>query len=74
MSKSRRMRLAGHVARMGRRDIHSAFCMRKPEGNKPLVRSRISWGVILKLIVKELGGRDWIVFVWLRIGISGESL
>jgi hypothetical protein len=41
--KSRRMRLAGHVARMGEgRDVHRVL-VGKPEGKRPLGRPRCRW-------------------------------
>jgi hypothetical protein len=43
MSKSRRMRLAGHVARMGNsRDAYGVF-MEGPEEKKPLERPKLRW-------------------------------
>jgi hypothetical protein len=36
MRKSRRMRYAGHVARMGRSGMHVTYSWEKPEGNRPL--------------------------------------
>jgi hypothetical protein len=38
--KSRRMRWAGHVARMGEERNVYRVLMRKPEGKKPLVKSK----------------------------------
>jgi len=41
--KSRRMRWAGHVARMGeRRDVYRVL-VGKPEGKRPLGRLRLKW-------------------------------
>ena len=41
--KSRRMRWAGHVARMGKgRGVHS-FLVGKPEGKRPSGRPRCRW-------------------------------
>jgi hypothetical protein len=41
--KSRRMRWAGHVARMGEeREVHRVLA-RKPEGKRPLGRPRRRW-------------------------------
>jgi hypothetical protein len=35
--------------------------VQKPEGNRPLRRSRLRWGIILKWIFKKKdGGLDWI--------------
>jgi len=42
MIKSRRMRWAGNVARMGERRIQS-FGVGKPEGKRPLRRPRRRW-------------------------------
>jgi hypothetical protein len=40
MIKSRRMRLAGHVARIGEERAAYRLLARKPEGKRPLGRSR----------------------------------
>jgi hypothetical protein len=40
--KSRRMRWAGHVARMGRKRVHRVL-LGKPEGKRPLGRTRRRW-------------------------------
>jgi len=47
--KSRRMRWAGHVARMGEdRGVHRVF-VRKPEGKRPLGRPRRRWEDNIKM-------------------------
>jgi hypothetical protein len=59
--KSRRMRWAGHVARMGQdRDVHRVL-VRKPEGKRPLERPRRRWGDNIKMDLQVVGGgrRDW---------------
>jgi hypothetical protein len=38
--KSRRMRWAGHVARMGEKSTAYRILVKKPEGRRPLGRSR----------------------------------
>jgi hypothetical protein len=43
MIKSRRMRWAGHVARMGERRGVYRVLVGKPEGNRPLGRPRRRW-------------------------------
>jgi hypothetical protein len=45
MIKSRRMRWAGHVGRMGRRGMHIVYevLVRKTEGKRPLGRPRRRW-------------------------------
>jgi hypothetical protein len=60
--KSRRMRWAGHVTRMGeRRNVHRVF-VRKPEENRPLriPRDRLVYNI--KINLQEVGwvGMGWI--------------
>ena len=60
--KSRRMRWAGHVARMGEdRGVHRVL-VGKPEGKRPLGRPRHRWEDNIKMDLQELGcgGMDWI--------------
>jgi hypothetical protein len=59
--KSRRMRWAGHVARMGEnRDVHRVL-VGKPEGKRPLGRPRRRWEDNIKVNLQEVGGGrgDW---------------
>ena len=61
MVKSRRMRWAGHVARMGKgRGVHRVL-VGKPEGKRPLGRPRRRWEDNFKMDLQELGGScgDW---------------
>jgi hypothetical protein len=61
--KSRRMRWAGHVARMGdERGLYRILVV-KPEGKRPLRRPRRRWEDNIKLDLQEVGcgGMDWIV-------------
>jgi hypothetical protein len=60
--KSRRMRWAGHVARMGEgRNVYRVL-MGRPEGNKPLGRPRRRWEDGIKIDLGEIGwgGVEWI--------------
>jgi hypothetical protein len=41
--KSRRMRWAGHVARMGENENENRILIGKPEGKRPLRRPRCRW-------------------------------
>jgi hypothetical protein len=72
--KSRRMRWAGHVARMGEERKVYKFLMGKPEGKRPLGRPRHRWedGIRMDLRKIGLGSVDWIQL--LRIGTGGELL
>jgi len=58
--KSRRMRWAEHVARMGEgRGVHRVL-VGKPEGKRPLGRPRRRWEDDLKMDLREVGvGGDW---------------
>jgi hypothetical protein len=61
--KSRRMRWAGHVARMGEERKVYKTLVGKPEGNRPLVRPRRRWEDGIRIDVREIGlggGVDWI--------------
>ena len=60
--KSRRMRWAGHVARMGEgRGVHRVL-VGKPEGKIPLRRPRRRWEDNIKMDLQEVGGgcEDWV--------------
>jgi len=60
--KSRRMRWAGHVARMGERGWVYRVLVGKPEGNRPLGIPRPRWEDNIEMDLQEVGcGRmDWI--------------
>ena len=60
--KSRRMRWAGHMARMGRERRVYRVLVGKPEGRRPLRRSRRRWADNIRMDLQELGCGyiDWI--------------
>jgi hypothetical protein len=60
--KSRRMRWAGHVARMGEERKVYKVLVGKPEGKKPLGRPRRRWEDGIRMDLRETGlvGVDWI--------------
>ena len=60
--KSRRMRWAGHVARMGEERGVYRFLVRKPEGKRPLGRPRRRWVDNIWTDLQEVGCgyMDWI--------------
>jgi hypothetical protein len=62
MIKSRRMRWAGHVARMGEKRNACRILVGKPEGKRPLGRYRRRWEDNIKMDLRDtgLGGMDWI--------------
>ena len=60
--KSRRMRWAGHVARMGEERGSYGVLVGKPEGKRPLGRPRRRWvdNITMELQEVECGYVDWI--------------
>jgi hypothetical protein len=60
--KSRRMRWAGHITRMGAKRNAYRILVRKPEGKRPLGRPRRRWTDNIKMDLREIGwgGMDWI--------------
>jgi hypothetical protein len=60
--KSRRMRWAGHVARIGEgRGVYGVL-VGKPEGKRPMGRPRRRWENNIKMDLQDVGcgGMDWI--------------
>jgi hypothetical protein len=53
--KSRRMRWAGHVSRIGRRGIHIDYWCGKAEGNRPVRKPRRRWVDNIKMDLREIG-------------------
>jgi hypothetical protein len=62
MIKSRRIRWAGHVARMGETRNAYRILIGKSEGKRPLERPRRRWVDNTKMDFREIGwdGMDWI--------------
>jgi hypothetical protein len=60
--KSRRMRWAGHVARIGENRNASRLLAEKPEGKRPLLRPRRRWVDNIRMDLGEMvwGDVDWI--------------
>jgi len=60
--KWRRMRWAGHVARMGEERAVYRFLMVKPQGRRPLGRPRRRWVDNIRMDLQEVGCGyiDWI--------------
>jgi hypothetical protein len=67
--KSRRMRWAGHVARMGEDRGLYRDLVGRPEGKRPLGRPRRRWEDNIKLDLREIGidGANWIRLAQWRI-------
>jgi hypothetical protein len=65
--KSRRMRCAGHVARMGKKRKVYRLLVGKPEGKRPLGRPRHRWIDNIKMVLSEIRSR-----VVDRIGLAQD--
>jgi hypothetical protein len=72
MIKSRRMRWAGHSARMGEKRNTYRILVGKPEGKRPLGRPRCRWVDNINMNLRDRMG--WFGLIWLRIGTSGGLL
>jgi hypothetical protein len=71
--KSRRMRWAGHVARMGEdRGVHRV--LGKPEGKGSFGRPRHRWEDNIKIGLQDVRGAVGTGWSWLRIGTGGGHL
>jgi hypothetical protein len=59
--KSVRMRLAGHVARMGEKRTAYRLLVGKPEGRRPLGRPRRRWVDNIRIYLGEVrcGDMEW---------------
>jgi hypothetical protein len=72
MIKGRRVRWAGHVARVREKRNAHRILVGKPEGKRPLGRPRRTWEDRMDLREREReDGVVWTGFIWLRIGTSG---
>jgi hypothetical protein len=65
--KSRRMRWAGHVARMGKSEVHTGFWLGDLREGDHLGDPGIDGRIILKWIFKEWDWWAWTGLRWLRI-------
>jgi hypothetical protein len=72
MIKSRRTRWTGHVARIGETRNAYRILVGKPEGKRPLGRTRRRWVDNINMDLKD--GMVWAGSNWLRIGTSGVLL
>jgi hypothetical protein len=73
--KLRRMRWAGHVARMGEKRNVYRLLVGKAKGKRPLGRPRHRWVGTIRMDLGEVGWSDvyWIGLFWFRVG-TGRAL
>jgi hypothetical protein len=70
--KSRRIRMAGHVVRLGEKRKAYRLLVENPEGKRQLGRPRRRWVDNIRMDLGEWDGVMWTGLVWLRIGIGGD--
>jgi hypothetical protein len=70
--KSRRMSMAGQVARMGEENKVFRVLVEKPVGKRPLGKRGVDGRMKLEWILGRLAGVGrWSGFTWLKIGTCG---
>ena len=72
MIKSRRVRWAGHVARMGKRRGVERVLVGKPNGKDHFEDTGVDGRIILRRIFKKEDVRVWSGSSWLRIATYGR--
>jgi hypothetical protein len=72
--KSRRMRWAGHVAHMGKREVYTGCWWGDLRESDHLGDPGVDESIILKWICKPWDGGAWNGLSWLRIGTGGRLL
>jgi hypothetical protein len=70
MMKSRRMKWAGNVVRMGEKRNSYRILVGKSEGKEPIRKPRHKWVNNIKMDPGEVGWCDVDWIVWLRMGTS----
>jgi hypothetical protein len=74
MIKSSRLRWAGHVACMGRRDVYTGFWWGNLRERDHLEDPAVNGRIILKLLLRKWDGKAWTGLIWLKIGTGGGLL
>jgi hypothetical protein len=72
--KLRRMRLAGHVARKGKREVFTGFWLGGPKERDQWEDLDVGGRITLIWVLGRQGSMGQTGFSWLRIGSSGGLL
>jgi hypothetical protein len=73
-NEAKKMRWAGHVARIAEKRNTYRILMGKPAERRPLGRPRCAWLIILIGILKKQNVNVWTELIWLGIQASGGLL
>jgi hypothetical protein len=73
VTKSRRMRWAGHVTRLGERRGTCRVLVEKTERNRPLGRPRRKWEDSIKMELQEVPRGSRTGLISLRLGTGGRQ-
>jgi hypothetical protein len=71
---SRRMRWAGHVARVGEREMYAGFWWGNLKEREHLEDPGLDGRIILRVIFRKWDMRIWTESSWLRISTGGGHL
>jgi len=74
VTKSGRMRWAGHVARVGESRGVDKVWVEKREGKRPLEDPGVDGRIIVRWIFRKWDVGTWTGWSWLRIGTGGGHL
>jgi hypothetical protein len=74
MIKSRRMRRAGNVARMGRGEMPIGYWWESQQEEDHWENQSVGGWAILKWISERYDRMVWIGLIWVRIGTAGGLL
>ena len=72
--KSRKMRWAGHAARMREKEVHTEFWWGNLKGRDHLEDAGLDGWMILRWIFRKWDGEAWTGLIWLRTGTGGRLL
>jgi hypothetical protein len=63
-----------HVANMGKNRFAQRILVAKPEGRRPVGKTRRRWEDNIKMYLRNMGCGAWTRSIWLRIGRDGGLL
>jgi hypothetical protein len=72
--KLKRIRWAGHVAQIGRGEVHTGFWWGNPSERDQLEDPGVDGRIILRWIFRKWDVGVWTGLIWHRIGACGANL